>query len=414
MYRILCKLVHRWLGRHKIRYALSVISIAISCALVIVVVSLGSSIKTGMLNQLTANPAYRQIVVHGVQSAFMEQDHVIPISDQDLQEITGLLQHEDVRVEYAHKLRLFQVDAREATKELPKIKVVDMRHEMLLSSDLSAYTYWTQRPILDFVGRLLDQRASLSAVVSTSFLQENQLDLDSIGKDLLIGENLQDAQHFTIIGIFDFVGMDSTLMDTKIFLPYYAEPGTLNLASPSIENIVLGMPSIDQVEPAKQQLETLGYTVSSASDNISYIMATGDTVQILGSVAGLVLLAGALFGLANSLMLTAKEYMPFIGVMQTMGMRKKHCSFIIQYEALLQGLWGSALGIAVAAALGGNMIHILSFIDSKMVSMLETYQLSLPVIFYSALMFTCAAGLIGFVPALYMRNMSPIEAITQQ
>ena len=135
---------------------------------------------------------------------------------------------------------------------------------------------------------------------------------------------------------------------------------------------------------------------------------------ILGGVSFFFLII-ALFGVANTLLMTVLERTREIGTLLAVGMTRSRVARLFMLEALLQALLGTAVGMGVAMVLvsiarSGGGITVSMGAGQGYFRMMPTLLPIVPVIVVVA---TCAGSVLAALsPALRAARMRPVEALS--
>lgn len=112
-----------------------------------------------------------------------------------------------------------------------------------------------------------------------------------------------------------------------------------------------------------------------------------------------------ILGIANTMAMSVFERTREIGVLRALGWKKKQVLVLIQLEAVVLGLGGGVLGVA----LGWFALHLLAVLPQTASIVSASFSLPLMV---EALGIAVLAGLIaGALPAWRGARLSPVEAL---
>jgi putative ABC transport system permease protein len=116
------------------------------------------------------------------------------------------------------------------------------------------------------------------------------------------------------------------------------------------------------------------------------------------------LLIGVL-GIANTMAMSVFERTREIGILRALGWKRWHVMFLIQMEALVLGVGGGAIGIAI----GWGALRLLAALPQT--ASIVSASVPLPLL-AEALGIAILAGLIaGALPAWRGAQLSPVEAL---
>ena len=105
----------------------------------------------------------------------------------------------------------------------------------------------------------------------------------------------------------------------------------------------------EEVDSVAQSIESMGYTVTSGREIAQRVRTLTGVLRAAGALIGLVVLAVAGLGIANALLLSVMERRHEIGVFRSVGATRADIRLLFLCEAALIGLFGAALGVALAA-----------------------------------------------------------------
>ncbi|MDZ8171482.1 ABC transporter permease [Microbacterium xanthum] len=108
----------------------------------------------------------------------------------------------------------------------------------------------------------------------------------------------------------------------------------------------------EEIEALKERLEEAGYTGQSIADQLGAFVAVIDGIVLILNAFAVIALMAATLGIVNTLLMSVQERTREIGLMKAMGMGSGRVFALFSFEAMFIGFLGSALGAAVAVALG--------------------------------------------------------------
>lgn len=116
----------------------------------------------------------------------------------------------------------------------------------------------------------------------------------------------------------------------------------------------------EQLDAIKDELAELGFLGMTVADQIGAIQdVINGIIGVLNAFAVIALIAAG-FGIVNTLLMSVQERTREIGLMKAMGMGAGKIFALFSFEAIFIGFLGSALGAAVAIALGTGISSLLS------------------------------------------------------
>lgn len=169
--------------------------------------------------------------------------------------------------------------------------------------------------------------------------------------------------------------------------------------------------SEEQILEVKSQIEDLGFSASSAEEQLATFESLISNLQVaLGGFSAIAILAAS-FGVANTLLMSIYERTKEIGLMKALGMKDRTVFLLLAIEASVIGFWGSFLG--TLGALGAGVL-INNVLASSILSDFEGFNLlvfdpvQIAVIIFGVIVVTFLAGTL---PAIKAMRLNPIEAL---
>jgi putative ABC transport system permease protein len=171
----------------------------------------------------------------------------------------------------------------------------------------------------------------------------------------------------------------------------------------------------DGVAPAaiRPQLEAVldAYPTAELADIATYRdQQVGQVVQrisYLYALLGLALIIG-LLGIANTLLLSVHERTRELGLLRTVGARRRQLGASVLQEASVIAALGAVVGVALGVVLGWAMVQTLTFDDEVL--------FAVPVGWLAAIAIgSCAAGVVaGLYPAWRAGRLDLLDAIAEE
>ena len=185
----------------------------------------------------------------------------------------------------------------------------------------------------------------------------------------------------------------------------------------SVDSINVQLPSVEDVESAKQEVATIlrlrhritgddDFIISSQQETIEAVEETTNTfVLFLGAIAGISLLVGGI-GVMNIMLVSVTERTREIGIRKAMGAKRRDILFQFMVEAVLLSLTGGVCGVIFGAAVGLGLQGTALFGNQP----LETaFSWNIALL---ALSVSAAIGLFfGIYPAMRAARLHPIDAL---
>jgi putative ABC transport system permease protein len=173
---------------------------------------------------------------------------------------------------------------------------------------------------------------------------------------------------------------------------------------------------VTAIQPASDAVISQGYRVQTVVDTVDQINVVFRYITWTLGVLGGIAIAVASIGMFNTLTVSLLERTREIGIMKALGVRRRDVRRIFLMEAILIGLLGGVLGIALAFALQSLTILIFQFLallapDGRV----PTLFMNDPFLLAGSLIFSLViAMLTGIYPANRAAKLNPIDAIRHE
>lgn len=168
--------------------------------------------------------------------------------------------------------------------------------------------------------------------------------------------------------------------------------------------------SEDQI---KQAIRDAGYSAWTINDMMGVIRTFFDVILVVFSIFGGIALLAAAIGIVNTLFMSVEERTREIGLDKALGMSSGRVYAEFATEAILLGLWGSAVGVLVAVLIG-TATNAAVHAPGGFLEVFPTFNLFeftlgniLPII----LIVMFIAFLAGTIPAWKAAHKNPIDAL---
>ncbi len=166
----------------------------------------------------------------------------------------------------------------------------------------------------------------------------------------------------------------------------------------------------------RKQIEGIGYVTTSVADTVSQINSFFASARVILGLLGMVALGVAALGMFNTLTISLLERTKEIGLLISLGARRKDVKRLFIIEALALSFMGAVFGIVVAWALGrGINMALFNLAQSRGVG--DTFSVFfIPLwLIVGILAFTAITGLIVVAyPARRASRISPIDALRHE
>ena len=166
-----------------------------------------------------------------------------------------------------------------------------------------------------------------------------------------------------------------------------------------------------QVTALKQTLKDKGYTATTVDDQIGVFKTVINAIIAVLDVFAIIALLAASFGIINTLLMSVQERTKEIGLMKAMGMSGQRIFALFSFEAILLGLMGSVIGVAIAEVVGTIANHIVSTGFLKDLAGLQLLTFTPQSILIIVGLVMGIAFLAGTLPAYRAARQNPIDSL---
>lgn len=158
-------------------------------------------------------------------------------------------------------------------------------------------------------------------------------------------------------------------------------------------------------------LEARGYGSTSIADQLGTFTAVIDAIVLILNAFAIIALVAAGFGIVNTLMMSLQERTREIGLMKAMGMPASRVFLLFSFEAIVIGLLGSGLGIALGMLVGSGVSGVLSRTLFSGLAGLNLVGFTLSSVLTVLGVVVAIALAAGALPALRAARNDPIESL---
>lgn len=172
----------------------------------------------------------------------------------------------------------------------------------------------------------------------------------------------------------------------------------------------------EDVSKVRRQIESLGYTTASPIDTLEQINQVFTILNILLAGFGGIGMIIAVLGMFNTLTISLLERTREIGLMVSLGARKRDVRRLFVIEALFLSMMGAMIGILAAWGLGSAInLVLMNYAKARGVSQSMTlFYIPLWLVLF-IMIFTCLVGFIVVAyPARRAGHISPIDALRHE
>ena len=174
---------------------------------------------------------------------------------------------------------------------------------------------------------------------------------------------------------------------------------------------ITGENNSKKLDQIKKDAEKLGYTITTAKDQIQTVYDIVNAITGALIVFGSIALLAASFGIINTLYMSVRERTREIGLMKAMGLSNSKVFALFSVEAILIGIIGSVLGLLGAMAIGSALNN---FALENFLKGLDGFELTKFTLLNNAiivLIVALIAFLAGALPSRAAAKKDPIEAL---
>ncbi len=406
------------LARRLGRTLLTLIGVVIGVAAIVLLVSLGIGLKLEIQKVFRDDDEQRTIRVTRVLEtgkddqtpfAFLKLPFdSVPISDRDLEELRRLPDVETV-VPDLNLILEARIDG-DSTGPVPVAGAVPADLDYL-RRHLKQGRVWTAP----------DERAclvsSLLLQVRTRLTPEEILDREIVFSRGRKGDP-EGPRTFKITGILDSDTMG--LRGRQLFVPWdravdlreAVKGGIISLGYEADQylSVEVRAAGVGAVADLKNRLKNLNYQVLTSADIIGKVDTIFLVVEGFMACVGAIGLVVALFGIANTMMMSVLERTREIGIMKALGARNRDIRRIFLLEAAaigtIGGLAGLGVGTAASSALGWIVGQFVNLPPSVHLFHVSSWLAA------GAVLFAVAVSIMaGMIPAARAAGLDPVRAL---
>lgn len=212
------------------------------------------------------------------------------------------------------------------------------------------------------------------------------------------------SKEYTIKGVSSDEASLVVIMSLDEFASYFKIP--------YYERVQVRVVDSDALAPMQDLILQKGFTVTALSKTVDQANKIFKGIQAVLAVFGGIALTVSAIGMFNTMTVTLLERTAEIGVMRTIGASSRDIVILFVAEAVIVGLLGGLVGIAIGVGVGWFFNGLLSVAASKFGG--ESVSLfRYPFMFL--VFITAFSGIVGFItglfPARRAAKINPLDAI---
>jgi len=169
----------------------------------------------------------------------------------------------------------------------------------------------------------------------------------------------------------------------------------------------------------KIKAETEDISVMSMKNIVDSVGSFFNVVEVLFLVIGSIALLVAGFGIMNTMLMSVLERTREIGVVKSVGGRRKHVAQLFLTESALIGFLGGILGVILGVVISKALNVAAKFVLTEMVKMPAEELAEIPAIaqvpawlvLFSLCFSVVVSVIFGLYPAIKASKLSPVEAL---
>lgn len=393
------------LGKKR-RTILTVFSIAIGVAAIVVLLSIGYGLERLVQQQTVGLDALKIIDVDAENSA------IIKLDNETLNKIKALPEVNDIipQINSAGKLK-FAGSVLDVTVFLISKNYDEYSYQDVLWGDTFDDDSSSNSNIL-----LNDIAANLLGIKSEKEIVGQQIGLEMILPSVVEANTEGDLQNLRIDKpelLVNGVVIDRKMEGSNVpiaYVPLEEVPEISGDVNYSKLKVLLS--DADELEDVREKIEGMGLTTTSAADTVVQIESVFVTFRIVLMIVGIVGITIAVLGMFNTLTISLMERMREIGIMKALGMKGKDILHLFFAESILISLLGAMVGVASSFGIGELIelvFRIISNVSNRPV--VKFYYTPFPVVF-GMLFLGIAVGLVtGIYPAIRAKNIRALNAL---
>lgn len=390
------KLAMRVFKTNKMRTMLTILGIGIGIGTILFLVSLGYGLEKVVMDKIAKSDALLSIDV------MLGSSKELGLNSELVDKIMATGMASDVSFVTAYKA---QVEANEFNGS------IDINFVKPLYFDLSG----KER----IAGNFFDSENKEGLVVTTAILKLFNLSESAIDKNekinlkLIKTKNVDEKEgEIELVNLGSDFYISGILKDDNSPLAY---ANISNINENEIKNydqLKIKASDKTKVEPLKEYIFNMGYSVSSISETIDQAGKIFSVAQLVLAIFGIIALIVSAIGMFNTMTIALLQRTREIGIMKSIGAKNKDIKILFLTESMVIGFLGGISGIILSYSLAWTANFFLNMLANVFggtkldIFETPTWFLILVIIFSTVVGF-----LTGIWPAIRASKLNPLEAL---
>lgn len=398
--KILIKIALKSILGKKLRSFLTIGGVILGIGAIVFLVSLGYGLQNLLIERITGLDALRIIDVTTVKSQIIRLDSEIKNTFLGFEEVEDVQFLVNLPGRLSFGGSTTDVVVYGVTKEYMEVSGVNPEFGELFENNDRAMILNTS--VLDLVG--VDQ-ANYESIVGESTSAEYILLQDLITPF----DSTEEIERKVVEKEFPIVAVVDDNQTPYIYVPlsFLEEEGVVNYSQAKVK-----VYNQEQLEAVRTNIESLGFSTSSAADTVRQIDQIFGVFRIILAAFGAIGLAVAALGMFNTLTVSLLERSREIGLMKALGAKQNDIFLLFLFEALLISGIGGLLGILFGIGIGelGNygLNRLAAATGNEPVDIFSTPVVFIGIIF----VFSLTVGfLTGLFPSRRAGKLNPLDAL---
>jgi len=265
-------------------------------------------------------------------------------------------------------------------------------------------------------GRQLQRDDNRAALVSSSALRSIGItDVEkAVGQkiEIVVPLQLADAEAKELRDNFTVVGVIDSAQNNEIFVPsaVFDVAGVL-----AYKQAKVTVDDTSNIPSVRKQIESNGFLTSSPIDTLEQINQLFKFFNIVLAGFGAIGVIVAILGMFNTLTISLLERTKEIGLMITLGGRKRDMRRLFILEAVLLSIMGAIVGIIVAW-MGSRAVNFVinQNAQARVNENFEVFSMPLWLMFVLIIFMVLVGMLVSYFPARRAQKISPIDALRRE